>query len=269
MITNLCFGGNKVTGDIVLPGSIEGKLILTFEDTSGLDSGNLSLLAELVDPLDPQLLARMPAGVFIPSDFPVLVTIEPSGGSTLSFRGRWSLELVSENLEFSSHTPYRLFRSSGGLAFQDISVGLGSGSLRALGVASDFSEFLIADDPRPVDSVIGEKHMRLHSVLDDTDGTIPAALLAALQGKLQTARQSYVDGRLGDAVAEYKLFVAAVLAATSGEIPDEWTPGGAMNLAGRLRALGRTLIFSVIVEALIFEDGFESGDITAWSSTVP
>ena len=168
MVTNPSVDGNKVTADIVFPG-IAAKLILTFLDVSNLNLANLNLDAELVDPEDPALLVRLPAGVSIPSQFPVLVTIEASDGSSgFSFRRNWTLELVTENLEFSSRTPARLFASSAGGSFQDISVGLGSGSLRVLGVGSEFSEkFLIADDGRPVEDVVEVKHLRLQTALED------------------------------------------------------------------------------------------------------
>ena len=268
MITNPSVDDNRVTAGIVFPGGIAGELLLSFEDASDLNLNNLNLLAELVDPGDPALLDCLPAGVQIPSEFPVLITIGPSGGSTLSFRGRWSLELVTENLEFTANTPLRLFKAPDGGAFEDVTSSLGLGSLRVLGVGSDFSEFLITADLRTVDSEVEVKHPRLQTALDDAKPTIPDMLFDTLQSTLDTARQSYLDGRLKDAIDDYLLFAATVLAASGTTIPDEWTPDGPENLAGKLRVLAESLIFSVIVEAcpspnfpcppskLIFSDGF-------------
>ena len=73
---------NQLFADIELPGGIRGELTLTFDDPSGLDGTALDVTAELVDPEDLLLNARLPADVFIPSDFPVLITIEPADGGT-------------------------------------------------------------------------------------------------------------------------------------------------------------------------------------------
>ncbi|MBV8202069.1 MAG: hypothetical protein JOZ15_15725, partial [Acidobacteria bacterium] len=69
-IGNLTISGNQVTATLDLPG-ISADLTLTFEQAVGLTAGNLGLSAQLVNPQDPNLLSRLPAGglVTLPGAF--------------------------------------------------------------------------------------------------------------------------------------------------------------------------------------------------------
>src|SRR5687767_15048359 len=79
--------GNELTARIDLPGGISADLTLTFEKVVGLNASALSLSATAVDASDPALLGRLGSGVSLPGGFPVVVRIEPTASSALSFEG--------------------------------------------------------------------------------------------------------------------------------------------------------------------------------------
>ena len=144
--------GNQYFATVHLSGGdIGADLTLTFEDSAGLDSTSLDVSAELVDPMDPQLAARLPTGLFIPARFPVLMCIAPNAaGSPVTSGVAFSLELGSCDLRFTANTPLRLLKAPAGGAFQDVTETLGVGSLRLGASGGRFSEFLIAADLRPL-----------------------------------------------------------------------------------------------------------------------
>src|SRR5712692_1092493 len=76
----LTVSGNQAQADIDLAGGIEVDLTITFENVVGLTPSSLSVLATVVNPLDPALLARLPGffQVSVPGAFPVLLQIDPS-----------------------------------------------------------------------------------------------------------------------------------------------------------------------------------------------
>lgn len=236
-----------LAGGIALPGGLRGQFLLSFEDATLLDADSFDVSARVVNPRDPQLRSRLPRDTFIPSDFPVLLRIEPTQGGRLSFRRNWTLEVVTPNLEFTSHTPYRLFRAPNGGAFEDISLGLGSGSFRVLGSGAAFSELVIAADLRPVERVVGGKLARLQARLAAVQDEIGSAF-DELDGALDEALAALQAGAVVQAIGSLDAFLAAVESASGDEIPDDTIPGdGVVGIAADLLSAARTLRHSLVL----------------------
>ena len=99
--------GHEATGVIQLPGDVEAELSITFEEVVGLNPEALEVSASLVNPLDAGLLARLGGGGLItpPTAFPVVIRIEPSASSALSFSGTVALSLHTHNLNLVPNVP--------------------------------------------------------------------------------------------------------------------------------------------------------------------
>jgi hypothetical protein len=246
-IGNLTISGNQVTASLDLPG-ISADLTLTFEQAVGLTAGNLSLSAQLINPQDPSLLARLPSGGLVtpPGAFPVLVRVQPPAGGGLSFSGVYTLDLHTQNLELTAHCPLRLFSAPAGGPFNDITVNMGTGSYRVRGTGGSFSDFLIVADARLLAGVISQKFDALSSLLSTYAGAIPGPLLDNLNGQLQAARAYYQAGDQVDAAKAVTGFAATVQSNSGTGIPDVWRASGDLpNVAGKLRAAAGTLSFSL------------------------
>ncbi|MEE8524189.1 MAG: DUF6689 family protein, partial [Thermoanaerobaculia bacterium] len=249
------FGGDNVTpSEIVdafdLPGGISGEVILRFEDATGLDGTSLVISVQLIDLDACAVCARLPANVFIPGDFPVLVTIDPDQAG-LTFRGRWSLELVTDDLPFTANTPLRLLRSRTNAApFEDITNSVGFGSFRVGGFGGSFSQFLIAADLRPIGFVTAGKFNRVRGILEDPDSDIAPPVFDDLDLLLDTALSDWQNGDVEQAIAGIGDMVDVVIANSGSGIPDEWDPNTQIipvSIAGRIRGALRSLRFSLAV----------------------
>jgi hypothetical protein len=245
--------GNEASVTIELPGGIGAELTITFEDVEGLTPTSLDVSAELVSPLDFAILSRLPAGVSIPQSFPVLVTIEPSASSLLSFSGTYHISLYTHNLQLNPAVPLSLFKAprtdpfSPPSPFGDITVSEGRGSYRAGGSGGDFSEFLIVVDNRPINAVINGKFDALQASLTEHSGSIPASVLNSLFSLLTQARTLYNLGLPIAAIFKLKAFSLLVEATSGIAIPDVWQANdpSIINVAGLLRTAADTLIFSI------------------------
>jgi hypothetical protein len=99
----LTISGNEARGHFELPGSVAGDLSITFEEVVGLTEDALEVSARLVNPTDGAILSRLPGpGVSVPEAFPVMIRIEPTASSALTFAGR--------RLRFASHPQPRAGR---------------------------------------------------------------------------------------------------------------------------------------------------------------
>ncbi|MBV8199706.1 MAG: hypothetical protein JOZ15_03690 [Acidobacteria bacterium] len=246
-IGNLTISGNQVTATLDLQG-ISADLTLTFEQAVGLTAGNLGLSAQLVNPQDPNLLSRLPAGglVTLPGAFPVLVRVQPPAGGGLSFSGVYTLDLHTHNLELTANCPLRLFSAPDGGPFDDITGNMGTGSYRVRGSKGSFSDFLIVADARPTSGVVNQKFDALSGLLSTYAGAIPGPVLDDLTRQLQAARGYFQAGDRVDAATAVNGFAATVQRNSGAGIPDVWRASGDLpNVAGRLRAAAGTLSFSL------------------------
>src|SRR5262245_9737019 len=243
--------GNTVTGAIQLPGGIGIDLTITFEKAVGLNSNSLEVFASLVNPLDPARLARLPSLLSVPVALPVVIRVQPSASSMLSFSGVYTIALHTENLSLNLLQPLSLLKSPNGGPFQDITKSEGIESSRDAGSGGDFSDFLIALDLRPIDSVIVGKFDALQNLLNASAGSLPPDVFSSLQGFLTQARNFYQAGNLQSAIAQVQAFSNFVKAHSGAEIPDVWRANCAPedNVAGHLRSAANTLRFSLVRKA--------------------
>jgi hypothetical protein len=242
--------GTELTARIDLPGGLAADLTITFESVVGLNVNALALSATPVSPNDLSFLSRLPSGVSIPSGFPVIVKIEPTASSALAFEGVYKLSLYTHNLTLGANSPLRLYRSSGGAPFGDMTGFLQAGSVRAGGSGPGFSEFVIAADTRTVDSVINAKFDALGNQLSANAAAMSEAVAADLQQRFNQARAAYNTGALVSAIDGVTAFGDEVKRQSGGVIPNVWRAnGGPTNVAGLLRAGADTLKFSLVFKS--------------------
>lgn len=244
-IVGVVVEGNELRAEIALPGGIGADLTLAFEQAVGLTEQNVGLSADLVDPLDPDLLERL-LQASVPLGFPVLIRIEPPAEGGLSFSGPVSISLHTHNLDFVPLTPLRIFAAPLGGRFEDITESVGSGSYRARGRKGSFSEFLILADLRPLSLVIREKLERLDNTLADNAASIPAQLHDDLTDLAAEIRAAYEARNKALAISKTNQFLSLVKNNSGAAIPNVWRSSrDLVNVAGQLRAAGETLRFSL------------------------
>ncbi len=236
--------GNSISITITKPGLLGTEVSLSFEDVTGLNLLSLGLSVQLVNPNDPALQARLPAGVT--AALPLLLRIEPPRLGGLSFRGIASLQIHTELLSYVPGTPLRLFHAPLGGQFEDMTAFVGAGSYRARGNTGGFSEFLIVTDSRTVDQAIAAKFDRLEEELEEYAASIPAPLYEDLEGRVAAARSDYESGATADAIQKIDGFLTVVEQHSGTDIPNVWrATRNVENVAGYLRAEAMTLRFSL------------------------
>lgn len=243
--------GNELTARIELAGDVTADLTITFEGVVGLNPAALALSASVVNPTDLAFLARMPdPAVSLPAGFPVVVRIEPTASSALSFEGVYKLSLYTHNLTFAANSPLRLYRAPQNGAFQDMTGFLQAGSVRAGGSGPGFSEFVLVADARAVDSVIASKFDAVQSQLSANWSAINPAVAADLQERLNQARTAYGLGGIAAAIDGVAGFADEVKKQSGAAIPNVWRAnGGPVNVAGLLRSAADTLKFSLVFKS--------------------
>ncbi len=244
--------GTSFTAGIELPGGLEADLEISFEKVVGLTAANLGAAAELVDPLDPDLLDRLPdLNVSLAGGFPVKVSIEPPAAGALSFSGIASIDIHTHNLSYNADCPLRLFAAEAGAPFRDITASIGMGSYRTHGTKGGFSEFLIVADLRPLGAVIDGKFQHTQAILDSHGWLIDEEVLGLLQAQLDLAASTwYGAGDAVGAIREVEKFGEMVAEHSGEDIPDVWRASGDLvNVAGELRAAAGTLRFSLNLRA--------------------
>jgi hypothetical protein len=242
--------GDTASAVVQLPGGLAADLSLTFEDVVGLNTGSLAISAEVLAPAGQPLAGRLPAAVHVPTAFPVLIRIEPTATSALSFSGVYAITLHTHNLTLQMQPPLGLFKATAGGPFQEITRWAGVGSYRVAGSSGGFSEFLIAVEPRPMNVVVAAKFDALESALATHGPEMPAAIAQDLETRLAQARQLYTAAAYPAALNALEGFGAAVRAASGTAIPDVWRANDTLvNVAGLLRAGAETLAYSIQLKA--------------------
>ncbi len=240
--------GNTVTAGVQLAEGIDLDLTLTFEQVVGLNANALTLTAGLVNPTDTTILSRFPdpTSIAIPAAFPVLVRIDPSAASALSLSGVFKLTFHTHALTLVTNSPVRLFTAHAGGPFRDITCSLDSGSIRPGGNDEAMSEFILATDLRPIDTVISGKFNDLANLLAANASAINAVVLSDLQQRLGAAKNYYAQGAIVSAINAVAGFSDQVKQQSGANIPDVWRAGGSLvNVAGALRTAADTLKFSL------------------------
>jgi hypothetical protein len=239
--------GNELTARIELANGVAADLTITFEKVIGLNPSALALTATLINPKDIGFAGRLPdPAVSVPGAFPVVLRIDPTASSALSFEGVYKLSLHTNNLTLAANSPLRLYRAPSGGAFQDMTGFLQAGSVRAGGSGPGFSEFAIVADARLIDNVIAGKFDALQSQLSANSPAIDPAVAADLQQRLSQARSAYDAKSLAAAIDGIAAFGDQVKKQSGGAIPNVWRAnGGPVNVAGLLRSSADTLNFSL------------------------
>jgi len=245
----LTIEGNEASASIHLPGGIGAEVAIRFESAVGLSADSLGLSVQLIDPLSPALLAALPGGtqVSVPSAFPVLVTIAAPADGGLAFEGLVEIELYTRNLHYSSDSRLRLFSSSNGQPFRDVTDAVSGGSYRVRGTSGQWSDFLILDDDTPVQDLVQNNFTRLNELLSAHSASIAPAVANELDLLVASAYAFWQTGDPGAAIEQIRLFGAAVRAAADADqLPDVWRSARDLdNVAGMLRADARVLRFSL------------------------
>ena len=216
-----------------------------------IDLDDLLIQAYDIDPFDPVLLARLPSGVSIPEDFPVMVKVTPGSTAEQAFRGGLMVEVETNDLTFLPDSPLRLFKAvTQGSPFRDITGTTGVGSYRVRGMSGAFSEFLIVEDPRPIEAVNNGKFDVLEGTLQGEQGRITdPSVFNALVAKLSDARNAFNAGDPGQADDKIKDFLDIIEDNAGEAIGDIWhITDGRVNSAAILTRDAQTLKFGLTLE---------------------
>ena len=241
----------------------------------------LDVSVRLVDPLDPAILSRLPGPqVSVPEAFPVLVRVEPTPLSALTFAGVVSVSFHTHNLALLANSPLALYSGPADGPLRDITRSVGIGSYRAGGSGGGFgiatcsfgcegsgaSEFMIVADTRPIETIVLEKFEILATHLNDDlartneematafgEGTdtmrrlVRVKTVGELQRRFDQARTQYGRGATVSAVAEVTGLLDYLKTRSGGAIPDVWRAHDTrVNDAGLRRAALDTLRFSLL-----------------------
>lgn len=257
-------GLNTVRADYALPAVdgrvIRGSFLLEFDATTGLTPAALNIQARIVDPADPALLARLPAGLplSIPAAFPVMVSVSPLPGSGFEFTNAARIEIYTKALLYSADSPYRVYKAASGGAFADLTSGLLPGSMRMRVRTGAFSDFLIVRDDRgPLDAATAAYALLSAGLADDD---VPAATGSLLQADLDQSFEEFSEGDYGDARDELDAFEQTIDAEAGVSLPNVWRAQRDLdNRAGELAALAQALDFH-LARLAADADGGDEGD---------
>jgi hypothetical protein len=244
--------GNEFSARIEL-GGVSADLTIRFENVVGLTVDSLGVSVQRVDPLDLNLLNRLPSSLDlgiggVPSGFPVLVRVEPPVDGGLSFEGVVNVELYTQNLQYTIGTPFRIFTApTGAGTFRDVTEHVSGGSYRTRSGGTHFSDFLILVETRSADTVVAEKFDRLDQVLDQYQSDLDPALYSQLVSLADSAYVAWDSGDSATAILRIDDFRKTVrAAAAAGTIPNVWRSARDLeNIDGALRSTARTLRFSL------------------------
>lgn len=237
--------GNVATVNIGSPALPPlADLTFTFDDASHLTAQSLGVSAQLVDPADSTLLARLGDATLLQVDqaLPLLVTVAAPAAGGLSFHRTGRYELHTHQLAYSLGSNLRVFKAPVGGHFVDVTEEIAAGSVRARSRYSGFSQFLVLADLRPTSSVVAEKIARLRTRVD----TLPALERPAFDGYLDDVDSAVQAGDYAGAIAAVDLVAARALQRAGNGLADEWRASrDADNQAGDLLAGAATLKFSL------------------------
>ena len=238
----------------------EAEVTIVFDTPQNLSPETLNLTAELVDPSDPTLGGRLPAGVSVIPSFPVLISVNPpaipwlfasgfdGGGATgyLGFLNTYHFEVHTHDLAYTDDSRYRLFKAPFGVdtPFADITSELAQGSMRARGRGPAFSQFMVVDDERNLCAVSNLKLVDLDvKILAAVIGDLLRLDLLRLLGKIQVLIFVNVEA----AIAVLDNLIGEVEGDAGTEIPNVWTAlRDVTNDAGEILTAAQTLRFSML-----------------------
>lgn len=240
--------------------TFDAEVTIVFDTPRNLSVDSLNLTAQLVDPNDPQIQARLPSGVSVDPAFPMLVTVEPidyhraipfsvrgpGSNADLRFLNTYEFEVHTADLIYTTDSPYRLFKAPIGASFEDITEDVLPGSTRARGRGGEFSQFLVVNDTRSLVVVVLQKAQALLAALTASGALVCPGLLPQL---IQIAKQIVLDIVLLDfagALGQVDALIAQIEANAGTCIPNVWrAERDVTNEAGLLLKLAETLRFTL------------------------
>ena len=250
--------GNSAVADIALAGAgvtYRAQATIAFDAAQNLSPTELNLSAQVVDPLDPALLARLPACVnpllgcvSIDANFPVLISVEPLnlGAGNLSFRNTYEFEVHTANLTYAPYSRYRLFKAPVNGMFADTTEAIESGSVRARGRGGSFSQFLVVLDARPSQVVELQKNSALQARIGSSVLTGP--LQDTLLGLLGNVNAALAASNYVLAISNVDQIMNTVQAHAGADIANTWNSNHLLaNDAGDLLSLAQTLRYTLVV----------------------
>jgi hypothetical protein len=236
--------GNVATVEVGAPGAPLADLTFTFDDASQLTAQSLGVSAQLVNPVDATVLARLDDAALLQLDpaLSLLVTVAAPASGGLSFRRTGRYELHTHLLPYALGSNLRVFKAPVGGRFVDVTEEIAPGSVRARSRYSGFSQFLVLADLRPTSHVVAEKIARLRTRVS----TLPAGEQPAFNGYLDDVAAAVRRGDHAGAIAAVDLITARAQQRAGAGLADEWRASrDADNQAGDLLAGAATLKFSL------------------------
>jgi hypothetical protein len=252
--------GNDALLNIQVPGpsgtpTYSAELKLKFNSPVNLAPHCLGASARHLDATArTDVQGRMPHdGLVIDEQFPILISISPPEACGLSFQNEVRIELRTENLVFTAKSPYRLYKSPAGGAFQDITRQVLPGSVRTIGSSGGFSDFVIVRDDRQ-DSVgdASEGYAALERRLDDPDiGSNPKSILLRT---LAMSREAFASGDHEEALERLRDMRRFCANFAGDGLDNRWRAAGNLqNDEGELVSLINPIEFAL--EALAADQG--------------
>lgn len=260
--------GNVAHADISLVSgaqTYDGEVTITFDTPTDLTPQSLNLTATVVNPTDPAIVNRLPAGTSVDPAFPILITVEPTafehifassmelnetGGGNLRFVNAYDFEIHTHELVFAPGTPYRVFKAPLAGAFFDITADVTNGSVRGRGRSGGFSQFLMVKDTRP-ETVLGLPVIALGKLVD-LELRLVAAILSnvlrlELAGLLTNVQLALLSLNYAAAIVQIDLFILRVDQEAGTGIQNVWrSQRDLVNDAGDLDGLARSLRYSLV-----------------------
>jgi hypothetical protein len=260
--------GNVAHADISLVSgaqTYDGEVTITFDTPTDLTPQSLNLTATVVNPTDPAIVNRLPAGTGVDPAFPILITVEPTafehifassmelnetGGGNLRFVNAYDFEIHTHELVFAPGTPYRVFKAPLAGAFFDITADVTNGSVRGRGRSGGFSQFLMVKDTRP-ETVLGLPVIALGKLVD-LELRLVAAILGnvlrlELAGLLTNVQLALLSLNYAAAIVQIDLFILRVDQEAGTGIQNVWrSQRDLVNDAGDLDGLARSLRYSLV-----------------------
>lgn len=236
--------GNQALASIDLAG-VQAELSLTFEQPENLSVAALGISARLIDPLDPQLLARLPDSqmLSIPVALPLLISVEPPTAGGLAFSNVVEVEIHTHLLPFAVDSPLRLYKAPKGGRFYDITTDIRPGSVRERGRTGGFSDFLILVDLTPSRDAAEAKYDFLDQRLLSVSHS---STRSQLQADLAASRTAFAGGNYAAANTAMAGFESRVRQSAGNTIPNGWRAQRDLdNIAGDLLSEAGSLRFNL------------------------
>lgn len=225
------------------PSAPLAELQLDFDSAQGLSPASLGVAAQLVTVTAADVTARLPGSlVAVPSDLPLMVTVEPPVLGGLVFDRRVHVELHTHALPYAAGSRFRLFKAPLNGAFRDVTSAVEPGSVRTRGTTGGFSQFVVVLDLRPTDAVVLEKL----DYLREQANLLPTIESTPLLAMVDSIELAVAESRFADAIAQLDAMRAHVSARAGVQIPAQWrATRNVANVAGELLSGLDTLAFSI------------------------